>query len=126
MIGKQYFLQIKPANHAERFRRLRNGLQRSVALACNLYQAPLRPNEDEEDRAVLTIHRLWDLALDNLLDAWDGDPAELVDYVRSTVELKFGPVTTSAQNVVGVPVVGVVMADRESGDRVIWLPNVQK
>lgn len=86
MIGKQYFLQIKPANHAERFRRLRNGLQRSVALACNLYQAPLRPQEDGEDRAVVTVHRLWDLALDNLLDAWDGDPAELVDYVRSTVE----------------------------------------
>lgn len=86
MIGKQYFMQIKPANHAERFRRLRNGLQRSVALACNLYQAPLRPQEDGEDRAVVTVHRLWDLALDNLLDAWDGDPAELVDYVRSTVE----------------------------------------
>lgn len=83
-----YFNIKEQSEQRERLNSLRNALGGALGDAYIAFNQALQQNETREDRAVTIHEKLFDQALDALIAAWDGEPAELVECLQDRLGIK--------------------------------------
>lgn len=102
-----YFNVKEETTHRERLTKFRITLGGAIGDAFIAFNQPLQPNETHEDRAVTLHEKLFDQALDALIAAWDGEPAELVECLQDKLGIK-------------IPLLGTLIDDGHGKYTIEW------